>query len=172
MNQERLNQILFSVRTQVFVILDGALIPELRMKLYQMEPPHVCLYRGELEPDIAEVAPYLIKLGLDTNFTNWIMDECWGKNHGIFLHCPYSQVEVRRHFRSLLTVHDEDGNPMLFRFYDPRVFRTFLPTCNHAELEAFFGNVTNYFVEGEGKESIVNYSLEGGKLKTEDFDLK
>jgi len=46
---------------------------------------------------------------------------------------------MRQHFRRFITVHDESGKPLLFRYYDPRVLRTFLPTCNAKELAEIFG---------------------------------
>jgi Domain of unknown function (DUF4123) len=84
MDKEKLIQHLFSKVARVFVILDGALIPELRMKIYEMKPVHHCLFSGELEPDMAEVAPYMVRLIPNTHFTEWVLSECWGKNWGIF----------------------------------------------------------------------------------------
>ena len=137
----------------------------------KMNPPHYCLFRGKLEPDVAEVAPYLIGLLPGTHFTNWILGKNLGENRGIFAHCRHSLNEMRRHFRSLITVQNERGNPMIFRFYDPRVIRPFLPTCETEELKIFFGKVTDYFVEGEDKESLVNFSLQNDQLGSEIFYL-
>ena len=36
----------------VFAILDGASVPGLLQKLVDHEPPNVCLYAGELKPDM------------------------------------------------------------------------------------------------------------------------
>jgi hypothetical protein len=71
---------------------------------------------------------------------------------------------MRRHFRSLLTVHDETGKPMIFRFYDPRVMQNYLPTCNSGELETFFGKVDVYFAE-DGDRSLSSFRIEGNDLK-------
>jgi hypothetical protein len=165
MDIKKFNQLLFKENSRVYAALDGASVPDLPMILYKMNPEHICLYRGDLEPDIAEVAPYLIRMVSGTDFTNWVLTEGWGKHWGIFAQTRYSLTEMRKHFRSFLTVHDETGNPMLFRYYDPRVLRTFLPTCNGAELTAFFGNVTNYILEDEDSQNLLNYSLQNGELK-------
>ena len=165
MNLQKLNQLLFIKNSRVYVALDGASVPDLRMKLYEMTPEHICLYRGDLEPDIAEVAPYLVKLVTGTDFTNWVLTEGWGNHWGIFAQTRYSLTEMRKHFRSFLTVHDETGKPMLFRYYDPRVLQTFLPTCNSQELNTFFGKVTNYIIEDKNPQNLLNYSLQNGELK-------
>lgn len=165
MNTKKLSQLIFKENTRVYTVLDGASVPGLQMKLYEMRPEHICLYRGELAPDIAEVAPYLVKLAAGSDFANWLLSESWGKHWGIFAHSRYPLQEMRKHFRLFLTVHDEAGNPMLFRYYDPRALRTFLPTCNGGELVNFFGKVTNYILEDENPQILLNYSLQNGELK-------
>src|SRR5215213_6072724 len=106
MGKEKLKQILFGEDIPVYVILDGASVPDLPTRLYEMPLPNVCLYRGELEPDVAEVAPYLVNLVPDATFTDWLLTEGWGKHWGIFAHCLCTLTEMRKHFRSFLTVHD------------------------------------------------------------------
>ena len=164
--KEKLEKFLFDERARAFAILDGAAIPDLPMKIYEMQPHSVCLYRGELEPDIAEVAPYLVELFPDTNFTDWLLTEgTGGKSWGIFARSPFSLTELRKHFRKFLTVYDEAGNPLLFRYYDPRVLVKFLPTCDKDGLEKLFGRVTEYFAE-DGATEFKRFELLNGKLST------
>ena len=78
---------------------------------------------------------------------------------------------MRQHFRSLVNVHDADGRPMFFRFYDPRVLRVYLPTCNPAESRQVFGPVRTFCLEAEDPGTLVAYSARGGKLRTEETKL-
>ena len=71
---------------------------------------------------------------------------------------------MRKHFRSLLIVNDAAGNPMLFRFYDPRVFLTFLPTCNDIELKRFFGRINFYFAESDEADRLRRFHLSESQL--------
>ena len=169
MTKEELEKILFSERTLVYAVLDGASVSDLRMKLYEMRPPNYCLFRGELEPDLAEVAPYVIQLIPNAPFTDWVLNECFGKHCGIFAHCRHSIKEMRRHFRSLVKVYNENGEPLIFRFYDPRVLRKFLPTCTGDELMTFFGKVETFFAEDEKDRPFSAFKLENDKLKQTDF---
>lgn len=169
MTKEELEKILFSERALVYTILDGASVTGLPMKLYEMRPPNYCLFRGELKPDMAEVAPYVIQLIPNTPFTEWVLSE-FGKHWGIFAHSLHSIKEMRRHFRALITVYNEKGDPMIFRFYDPRVFRKFLPTCNGDELKTFFGKVETFFAEDEKEQSFSAFQLENDKLKQTDLN--
>ena len=159
MNKEKLNQHLFSKVARVFAILDGASIPELRMKLYEMKPVHYCLFSGELEPDMAEVAPYMVRLLPGTPFTEWLLSEVWGKHWGIFAQTRETVLEMRNHFSSLITVYDEAGTPMTFRYYDPRVWRKFLPTCQPEEIKSLFGKVDTFLVESEDNQSLISYEI-------------
>ncbi len=170
MTKEELEKILFSKRTLVYIVLDGASVPDLPMKLFEMRPPNYCLFRGELEPDMAEVAPYVVQLIPNTSFTDWVLSECYGKHWGIFAHSLHSIKEMRRHFRSLVQVYNENGDPLIFRFYDPRVFRRFLPTCTDDELETFFGKVETFFAEDEKDQPFASFQLEHDKLKQTDLN--
>jgi hypothetical protein len=71
---------------------------------------------------------------------------------------------MRQHLRRLLTVYDEKGKPLLFRFYDPRVMRVYLPTCNSEELTAIFGPVASYILEDESSKISVRFRSADGKL--------
>lgn len=165
MNKETLQRHLLSERTKLFCVLDGASVPDLPARLYEWRPPHYCLFTGELAPDMAYVAPYVVNLLPSQPFTEWVLTESFGRHWGIFAHSPYSIKEMRRHFRSLVDVYDEEGNPMTFRFYDPRVLRKFLPTCNAGELKTFFGRIERFFAEDETGENLLGFELENDKLK-------
>lgn len=70
-------------------------------------------------------------------------------------------IEIRRHFRELITVHDETGKPMI-SMYDPRVITQYLPTCNAEELDIFFGSIDAFVAETENGD---NFSIFAQKTK-------
>lgn len=140
--------------TRVFTILDGASVPNLRDNMGTFNPEHICLFRGELEPDMAEVAPYLAFLERDAPFTDWVLTNGWGEHWGIFGVTKADLKELRKHFRKFLIVYDESGKSLYFRYYDPRVLRIYLPTCNANELKTVFGPVESYLVEDEEPKAV------------------
>jgi len=173
MNIEKVNQHLFSSVTRSYAVLDGASVPDLPTKLYEMRPPHFCLFTGDLEPDMEHAAPYLVRLLPRTPLNEWLLQECWGNHWGIFVHSRGSLIEMRKHFRALVNVYDETGNPMIFRFYDPRVLRRYLPTCKPDELKVFFGDVESFFAESEDNEKLMSFHLaEENHLKQAAFNVK
>jgi hypothetical protein len=160
----KLEKYLFEESARAFAVLDGAGVPELPTRLYEMQPRSVCLYRGEIAPDVAEVAPYLVELFPEDAFTEWLLSaNAAGKAWGIYARSRYSLTEVRKHFRKFLTVYDDRGNPMLFRFYDPRVLRKFLPTCDRESLGSLFAIISSYLAE-ENETDFVRFECENGKL--------
>ena len=160
-------QLFADTEGQVFTVLDGASIADLRLSLYRHRPEHECLYRGELAPDIAEVAPYLVRLEPNAAFTQWVLTQGWGQHWGIFAFASADLHTLRQHFRRFLTVYDPDGKPLLFRYYDPRVLRAYLPTCNGDELATVFGPVTCYLLEEEQPNTILRFRMLSGVLQQE-----
>ena len=156
----------------VFAVLDGASAPGLVKGLYAHEPEFCCLYRGALQPDIAAVAPYLVRLEAGSEFAEWVLREGWGVHWGIFVVSAASLRALRDHFREFHNVELPDQRTVLFRYYDPRVLRSFLPACNYSELREFFGPVQSFIAEGETPETGVRFSLAGRALKPEPFQLK
>jgi hypothetical protein len=58
-------------------------------------------------------------------------------------------------------VHDPDGRRLYFRYYDPRVFRVYLPTCNAEEMEQVFGPVLSYQMEDESARNLLVFERGG-----------
>lgn len=162
---EDIRQYLLSDTTRLYGILDGASVPDLPMRLYESQLPNHCLLSGDLDPDLAYVAPYLVFLSPEHDFTEWVLGEGYGNHWGIFAHSRSSMTEMRKHFRALVSVSDEAGNPLHFRYYDPRVLRQFLPTCNPDELITFFGRVDAFFAETGDGENLLNFKMENDELK-------
>lgn len=134
---------------RAYAVLDGAAAKGLLELVRKHNPPHYCLYRGELPPDVAEVAPYLVELRQDDPVTQAILAQGWGQHWGIFVRTPADVRAMRQHFRSFVMVTGPDGRPLYFRFYDPRVLRAFMPTCNRREAATLFGPVRSYLLEAE-----------------------
>lgn len=145
------------VPPQLFVILDSARDERIYTKLLKSDIEVVSLYRGDPEVELADVAPYLIKLQRKDPFTEWLLNNGWGQSWGIFLDSFAALKELRQHFRTFLMVYDEEGDPLYFRYYDPRVLRVYLPTCNESELQTVFGPVSHFYVEGKEKNQLIEF---------------
>ena len=159
--------------TNVYAVLDGASVEQLPQLLWEHEPENICLYRGELESDIAAVAPYLVKLEYDHPFTKLVCEEGWGNHWGIFAVTP-AEVDIRtlrQHFRKFLMVYNPDGKLIYFRYYDPRVLRAYLPTCNAEDINIVFGPIGSYVLEDEDSSILQRFTSDGKKVSTEKVNI-
>jgi hypothetical protein len=130
-----------------YALLDGARDPRVFPFATESSLPSMCLYAGQLAPALARVAPYLVRLPRNAPASLALLEAAWGRAWGVFLRAPAPMVTVHGHFRRLLRVQDERGARMLFRFYDPRVLRVYLPTCWPGELTRMFGPVESFVME-------------------------
>ena len=170
---QTLKSLLFSgQQATVFAILDGASVRDLPANLASFDPEHICLYRGELEPDMSEVAPYLAILEHDAHFTNWVLSNGWGNHWGIFGIAQAGLPILRKHFRHFLMVSDDTGKSLFFRYYDPRVWRDFLPECDSDELNTVFGPVISYLVEDENPKVANRFAVVGKALQEERLEIE
>jgi len=142
---------------RVYALVDAARSESIYPKLMSAKAKSVCLHRGKKAEELAWVAPYLVRLDREDALTRWLVESGWGKSRCVFVRSSASLQVLKRHFRSFLKVYDEKGQAYFFRFYDPRVMRIYLPTCNRNELEIFYGPVSCYCLEGKEQNRLVEY---------------
>ena len=148
-------------------MLDGASVPDLLERLHA-EPSieRECLLRGTLEPDMKQVAPYLVKLEPESEFAQWVVGTGWGNHWGSFVTSRQGFRKLRNHLRALTLVHRRNGTPLYFRFYDPRVMSVFLPTCSPAQLKQMFGPVDAFLAENEAGDAMSIFRFNGAELSS------
>lgn len=149
---------------RIFTILDAARDTRIYSRLGEFDGDVVPLFRGERAVELAAVAPYLVRLQHGDEFTDWLFTYGWGNSWGIFVESSAEMEDLKQHFQDLVMVYDEKGTPLYFRYYDPRVFRVYLPTCNASELKTVFGPVSAFYVEGEKPGSVIHYALADQEL--------
>jgi hypothetical protein len=131
-----------------------------------------CLYAGPLAPALEMAAPYLIQLESDSDETRQLLELSWGNSWGILLRSGTNLTKLRRHLREFLIVRDPAGRRMAFRYYDPRVLRAYLPTCNSEELRTVFGPIECFWTEdGEDREQILEFRFEKNRVVRERVPL-
>jgi hypothetical protein len=142
---------------QVHWLLDGARHPDIADLVTAGKLEYACLYAGPLHPRLRAAAPYLVHLAAGSPGTEVLLERGWGKAWGILLVGPadVSLTQLRLHCKKLLRVQTEVGESLAFRFYDPRVLTTYLPTCTDDELARFFGPITRVVAENESGHAVV-----------------
>jgi hypothetical protein len=153
-----------AARMAVFAIVDGARDERIYDAVDRTMLPKNCLYSGDLPRQLQRTAPYLVQLEREDRFTRYLIDSGWGSNWATFLRTETGIKQLRRHLREFLRVRDESGKRLIFRYYDPRVLRVYLPTCWPAELDTFFGPISAFITEGEDPGEILEFRNEKGTL--------
>lgn len=151
-------------RRDVWMILDGARHVRVFETLLESSFLSSCLYAGFVPRALEASAPYLIQLEHEDRQTQRLLDRAWGNSWGVILRCDTRLEALRKHLRAFLTVRDAKGERLLFRYYDPRVLRVYLPTCTGEELRTLFGPIEQFWTEGETSGELLQFSLEGSKL--------
>ena len=145
---------------RVWAVLDGARDKRVYSAVVGCYTDNCCLYSGDLPSELKLAAPYLVSLDPEDRTTRYILRHAWGNSWGIFFRSTASMETLRLHLQSLLIVKDHTGRRLLFRYYDPRVLRVYLPTCWPNELETVFGPVKAYMVEGADSGTLIQYRVD------------
>lgn len=128
----------------LYAVLDAARSPRTALLARRLG---TSLFDGDEAEALAEVAPYLVAL----DRSHWLFDELvaesWGNAWGVFLTSRASFDHVRGHVQRLMHAETAAGDRYLFRFYDPRVLRAFVPACTPDELDDLFGPIERFVVE-------------------------
>lgn len=158
-------------KRDIWMIADGARDPQIVPLIREFHLEHYCLYNGPLTPALASAAPYLVQLDYDDDETRRFLGHAWSRSWGVFLKCGIHPNRLRSHLRELLVVRDTGGTRFVFRYYDPRVLRLFLPTCTKQQLETFFDPIHCFWAETENPDTVFEFTLRHCELIVRDLSL-
>lgn len=143
---------------QLYGILDACDAPQVPQKARELnEKSAVSLYRGSAVEEYWAIAPYLFHV--DESVFDWIVETLWKEPWGIFVLTKTDLATLRSHLRSFLKVQSPSGEQWIFRYYDPRVLRTYLATCSTEDLVEFFGPIRALGFSDEVSKSVVVVAL-------------
>jgi hypothetical protein len=142
-----------------FMIIDAAHGVDIPALARGEQGPCQSLYSGPSGDMLADVAPYLLSVQPRGQRLRWL-SEHWGRSAGVLLRTPADHAAVREHLRQwLMVTRPQDLQKYLFRFYDPRVLREFLPACSSTEAARFFGPVAAMYCEGPEADELLTFAL-------------
>ncbi len=127
------------------------------------------LFLPDIQPRLWNVAPYLVPIDPAGGYLeNWARR--WGESAGILLVSNAEEEPLYQHLREMFVVQDEQQQEFFFRFYDPRVLRTFLPTCSPVQSQKFFGPVRTFVVEDAAGEAALSFARHGAVVVAGNLD--
>ena len=144
-----------------YAVVDGALAFAGRLMGHRL----LTLFLGDLASTVAHVGPCLVVLGDQRSafLARWT-DAC-GTHAGVLLESDAPLDALCDHLRHVFVAMDEEGQEYFFRFYDPRVLRTFLPTCRPEELREFFGPIRRLVAEDDAGKGFTIFTLDDSGVR-------
>jgi Domain of unknown function (DUF4123) len=170
--QQELVKLLRNSGGPLFAVLDATRDPLRILGLLRGSgEEYQTLYEGTQAQLLEAFAPYLVRLTENSKLLENVIASGWGKNWGIFAVSGADFQAVRKHFRTFLMVHGPDGKRLYFRYYDPRVLRVYLPTCDAAETKFIFGPLAPYLCEDEAPDILLIFRPAEGAPQKETHKL-
>ncbi len=155
----------------IWMILDGARTIEIFRMLLDCHLEYTCLYSGPLSPDLEIAAPYLVQLDHGYRDTHRFIRKAWGNSWGVFFRSDTSLKKLRQHLKQFLVVRDTSGNRLVFRYYDPRVLRVYLPTCVREELRTVYGPIDCFWTESESPDELLEFCFRDRELEQRNLPI-
>ena len=161
------------IATKTYVIVDASKIEKLTNELSALTTlSYANLFTQEDAESLEEVAPYMIELKKEDDFTTWIYENVYGELGSLFIHSTATIEELSEHFREYITTTMEVAHPKkptemmetkaYVRLYDPRVFPDFLQSLEDSS--SFFYNIQELYVEDKHRATILkSFSSQGEK---------
>jgi hypothetical protein len=159
-------------RRNIWAVLDGARDPQVWWMIDKSSLFHECLYAGALSTQLERAAPHLVQLEFDDSQTMRLLNRAWGRSWGILLRSDTNLKELRKHLRRFLLVGGPGGKQLVFRYYDPRVMRVFLPTCTGSQLDELFGPIECIATEGSSAGQMLEFRLDPGRKRLESTEIE
>lgn len=139
----------------LFAVFDAARDSRILDLVRQAAGSCESLYEGSKAVELEDFAPYLVAVDASPTLLQLALQQGWGQSWGIYLSSTEPLSSVRKHLRRFLMVDLPEGQSVYFRFYDPRVLRSFLPTLNKEERADFFGPIDCFLMESDATSDLL-----------------
>ena len=129
-----------------FVIADGAIDKEVDVNLEIYQPEHRTLYPEIYSKEVGYAQPFLINLESSTEFKTWFLEKGYGNSRGVFVLSTLDIDTLASNIKNFTIGHMKEGNKeTFFRFYDPKIFPTFLRMLSANQVKQVFAG-ENYWL--------------------------
>lgn len=155
----------------LYAVMDAARDPDVLRLVAESGESSRPLFEGEAAHKLMAFAPYLVFFAAESKLLATLLEAGWGKSWGVYFTSAAGFMDIHGHLREMLVAEDEEGATMLFRYYDPRVLRLYLPTCTQVEIARFFGPIIRFLVEDESPDGLLHFAPAGQGLRRDAVSL-
>lgn len=153
---------------KLYGVLDCAIDPSLYEHAVRLEPEWaVCLFERVVDR-VRRASPWLVELSPSDPLSRAWRGAGWDKNWGVLLSSRADMKTVKLRLKRFTQARLPDGaGPVLFRFWDPRVLRVFLPTLEPEDAPDWFTDIDRWIAPSEDGKGSIRYSLKDGAVTAE-----
>lgn len=137
---------------RLYGIIDAAQDERIYPLLKSQADIYLSLYNNDVSESLKAVGPVLFQFRKDDRLSAWIITQ--GQYNNWFILFPslgITMIDMRRHFKRFAMVEAPNGKHMYFRYYDPRVLRAYIPSCDEEERAYIFGNFSSFWAHATDK---------------------
>ena len=154
---------------KVYAIIDSAKIEKLTNELMILDNhQYQILFDGEEAIKLEEVAPYLVELKKEEEFTTWVAKNVYGHSGAIFIKSRENIETLAQHLKPFIPVTREvehEGEIIIQKgylaYYDPRVFQNWIESEDETTQSSFFFQITKLYCEDTiNKELYLSYEYD------------
>lgn len=134
---------------RVHAVIDGLVVPGLPQRLAGADTlGWDCLRRGALSATAAEQAAYVVELGAQAAFTDWLLGDATTAfpGWGVLAVSQQPLLAMREHCRDLSDVVTPDGERRHWRWHDPEVLEVLLASASAGQLDEVFAAGQSFVV--------------------------
>lgn len=104
-------------------------------------------------------SPFLVLVPPQSRLLDVLIKDGWNHGWGFYLAAGVDFESTLQHWRPFVTLHNRSGQPVTFRFWEPRVLRAIVPAMLSSEAAGFFGPITRLVVEGDKPEVALEFTM-------------
>jgi len=138
-----------------------------------------CLFTGDLSEELADVGGYLGRLASWGDGDQAIVIDLLTRQLGVLLTLGESDAssakagrhassttfsQLHRHLRKFNVVYGPEGQPLFFRYYDPRALPGVLRVLDGKQLDSFYGPIDSVVVFDE-LQGLVRMTVSNGNFE-------
>jgi len=142
----------------MFALVDPAAGEAVRRMIGDYPENKFCVVQGWQQEMFAGFSPWLLSLKIERPSFEALIHQSWGKSRAIFLCSSLPPAKLLDHFYQIWLVSSPDGSRQYFRYYDPRVFRSFFQVALVEQLNLLFcDGLHAFYAESEDGKNLHCY---------------
>lgn len=152
----------------LYGVLDCAIDPALYAHIERLEPDQaVCLFE-RVPIQVKRASPHLVELAPTDPLSRLWRTQGWRGNWGVLLSSRRDLTATKLRLKHFTQVRLPDGSgPVLFRFWDPRVLRTYLPLVEGPDVAGWFKDIDRWIVPTEDAQGSLRMTAVNGAVVVE-----